>query len=95
MALDMKVLTENNEVIDLKDLIDDDTNDYPSRNEEKERIDDVNLFDKQEEAEEEDLGDDSLFEDLDDDLLTTEEEFSSAEMFDDFEDLDDFNDDEE
>ncbi len=87
-ALDLKVLTENNEEISLKDLT--------------EEADEVGMFDKADkeplEEVELDLGqddvitsDDGIF---DDDLedFDDDSDFSSGEMFDDYDDIDDFDD---
>ncbi len=95
LALDMKVLTENNEEINLKDLTDDGENDYPVRIAEKESIDDVDLGLESAEEQTDADEDDSIFEDINDDVFAADEDFNSEEMFDDFDDLDDFDGDEE
>ncbi len=93
LALDMKVLTENNEEINLKDLTEE-VDEYAVSRHERETIDDVDLgLDKAEDTEEE--KEESLFDDYSDDVFATDEDFNSSEMFDDFEDLDDFDGDEE
>ncbi len=92
LALDMKVLTENNEEISLKDLTED-PDDYTPTRADREPMDDVDLgLDK---IDEEDDKEESLFDDFSDDVFATDEDFNSSEMFDDFEDLDDFDGDEE
>ncbi len=87
-ALDMRVLTENNEEISLRDLT--------------EESEDVGMFDKsdkdgQEEIEldfgqdEDVLGSDEIFDD-DLDGFDDDDDFSSGDMFDDYEDLDEIDD---
>ena len=93
LALDMKVLTENHEEINLKDLTEEPDDYMPL--ERKERVDyvdlDMNRGNEDETAEE----DDSIFEDFDDTTTTVEEDedFKSNELFDDFDDLDDLDED--
>ena len=93
LALDMKVLTENHEEINLKDLTEEPDDYMPL--ERKERVDyvdlDMNHGNEDEAAEE----DDSIFEDFDDTTTTVEEDedFKSNELFDDFDDLDDLDED--
>ena len=93
LALDMKVLTENHEEINLKDLTEEPDDYMPL--ERKERVDyvdlDMNRGNEDESAEE----DDSIFEDFDDTTTTVEEDedFKSNELFDDFDDLDDLDED--
>ena len=93
LALDMKVLTENHEEINLKDLTEEPDDYMPL--ERKERVDyvdlDMNRGNEDEAAEE----DDSIFEDFDDTTTTVEEDedFKSNELFDDFDDLDDLDED--
>ena len=88
LALDMKVLTENHEEINLKDLTDD-GDDMPVHHREKENIDIVDLgFDGEEETEtfEEEIG--SIFDDYED-AFDKDDGFQSSDLFDDFDDLDD------
>ena len=93
LALDMKVLTENHEEINLKDLTEEPDDYMPL--ERKERVDyvdlDMNRGNEDDAAEE----DDSIFEDFDDTTTTVEEDedFKSNELFDDFDDLDDLDED--
>ena len=93
LALDMKVLTENHEEINLKDLTEEPDDYMPL--ERKERVDyvdlDMNRGNEEDAAEE----DDSIFEDFDDTTTTVEEDedFKSNELFDDFDDLDDLDED--
>ena len=65
LALDMKVLTETGEEISLKELEDDEVDDREVVTE-KEPTEEVELDMGDETAEDEDIGDDSIFEDLDD-----------------------------
>ena len=92
-ALDMKVLTENNEEISLKELTEE-TIDVP-------RVDNKNVKDSGDEFEitfDDDIGDDiftgngdDIFgDDLDD--FDTDDEFKSGDLFDDFDDVDTFDD---
>ena len=93
LALDMKVLTENHEEINLKDLTEEPDDYMPL--ERKEHVDyvdlDMNRGNEDDAAEE----DDSIFEDFDDTTTTVEEDedFKSNELFDDFDDLDDLDED--
>ena len=93
LALDMKVLTENHEEINLKDLTEE-ADDYMPL-EKKERVDYVDLDVDHDSADEDTGEDDSIFEDFDDATTTVEEDedFKSNELFDDFDDLDDLDDD--
>ena len=93
LALDMKVLTENHEEINLKDLTEE-ADDYMPL-EKKERVDYVDLDVDRDSADEDTEEDDSIFEDFDDATTTVEEDedFKSNELFDDFDDLDDLDDD--
>ena len=93
LALDMKVLTENHEEINLKDLTEE-ADDYMPL-EKKERVDYVDLDVDHDSADEDTEEDDSIFEDFDDATTTVEEDedFKSNELFDDFDDLDDLDDD--
>ena len=84
----MKVLTENHEEINLKDLTDD-GDDMPVHHREKEDIDVVDLgFDSEEGTEsfEEEIS--SIFDDYDD-SFDKDDGFQSSDLFDDFDDLDD------
>ena len=93
LALDMKVLTENNEEISLKDLTDD-GEDYVGTPKEREHVEDVDLglddmddeVDLGEGEDEDDLFDDDFDDGFDD------EDFKSGDLFDDFDDLDDLDD---
>lgn len=89
LALDMKVLTENNEEINLKDLTED-ADDVNVNIREKEHVDYVDLapkHDETEEAEEDEVG--SIFDDYDEDTFNEDDGFKSSDLFDDFDDLDD------
>ena len=90
LALDMKVLTENHEEINLKDLTED-ADDVNVNVREKENVDYVDIgLDKKEEANEEDDEVGSIFDDYqDDDSFTEDDGFKSSDLFDDFDDLDD------
>jgi DNA-directed RNA polymerase subunit beta len=94
LALDMKVLTENHEEINLKDLTDD-GDDMPVHHREKEHVDIVDLgLDAQEDV---DFGEDeegSIFDDYDD-SFDKDDGFQSSDLFDDFDDLDDLVDDDD
>ena len=89
LALDMKVLTENNEEINLKDLTED-ADDVNVNIREKEHVDYVDLapkHDETEETEEDEVG--SIFDDYDEDTFNEDDGFKSSDLFDDFDDLDD------
>ncbi len=89
LALDMKVLTENNEEINLKDLTED-ADDVNVNIREKEHVDYVDLapkHDESEETEEDEVG--SIFDDYDEDTFNEDDGFKSSDLFDDFDDLDD------
>lgn len=89
LALDMKVLTENNEEINLKDLTED-ADDVNVNVREKEHVDYVDLapkHDETEETEEDEVG--SIFDDYDEDTFNEDDGFKSSDLFDDFDDLDD------
>ena len=89
LALDMKVLTENNEEINLKDLTED-ADDINVNIREKEHVDYVDLapkHDETEETEEDEVG--SIFDDYDEDTFNEDDGFKSSDLFDDFDDLDD------
>ena len=91
LALDVKVLTENLEEINLKDLLDD-GDDMPVHHREKENIDIVDLGldaenDETFDEEEDEIG--SIFDDYTDNF-DKDDEFQSGELFDDFDELDDF-----
>ena len=90
LALDMKVLTENHEEINLKDLTED-TDDVNVNVREKENVDYVDIgLNKKEEAREEDDEVGSIFDDYqDDDSFAEDDGFKSSDLFDDFDDLDD------
>ena len=90
LALDMKVLTENHEEINLKDLTED-ADDVNVNVREKENVDYVDIgLNKKEEAREEDDEVGSIFDDYqDDDLFAEDDGFKSSDLFDDFDDLDD------
>jgi hypothetical protein len=90
----MKVLTENHEEINLKDLTDD-GDDVPVHHREKENIDIVDLgLDSAEETEtfEEEIG--SIFDDYED-AFDKDDGFQSSDLFDDFDDLDDLDSDDD
>ena len=90
LALDMKVLTENHEEINLKDLTED-ADDVNLNVREREHVDVVDLgLDRPEEQpeEEEEV---SIFDDFEDNFDSSED-FKSGELFDDYEDLDDLDD---
>lgn len=96
-ALDMKVLTENNEEISLKDLTEE-AEDIPVTEkpvrEETEEFD----FNFNDEDEEDKFGESDIFDDLEEFDNDSKYEFNSKDMFDEFEDidaLDDFGDDNE
>ncbi len=93
LALDMKVLTENHEEINLKDLTEEPDDYMPL--ERKERVDYVDLDMNRGNEDEATEEDDSIFEDFDDTTTTVEEDedFKSNELFDDFDDLDDLDED--
>ncbi len=90
LALDMKVLTENHEEINLKDLTED-ADDVNVNVREKENVDYVDIgLNKKEEAHEEDDEVGSIFDDYqDDDSFAEDDGFKSSDLFDDFDDLDD------
>ena len=90
LALDMKVLTENHEEINLKDLTED-ADDVNVNVREKENVDYVDIgLDKKEDTHEEDDEVGSIFDDYeDDDSFTEDDGFKSSDLFDDFDDLDD------
>ncbi len=90
-ALDMKVLTENNEEISLKDLTEE-VDDIPvDDSSKKETIEEVEIdFDSDFDEEIEET--DSIFGDLEEFDNDGKYEFNSKEMFDDFDDLEDFGD---
>ena len=90
LALDMKVLTENHEEINLKDLTED-ADDVNVNVREKENVDYVDIgLDKKEEANEEEDEVGSIFDDYeDDDSFAEDDGFKSSDLFDDFDDLDD------
>ncbi len=90
LALDMKVLTENHEEINLKDLTED-ADDINVNVREKENVDYVDIgLDKKEEANEEEDEVGSIFDDYeDDDSFAEDDGFKSSDLFDDFDDLDD------
>ena len=90
LALDMKVLTENHEEINLKDLTED-ADDVNVNVREKENVDYVDIgLNKKEEAREEDDEVGSIFDDYqDDDSFAEDDGFKSSDLFDDFDDLDD------
>ncbi len=95
LALDMKVLTENHEEINLKDLTED-ADDVNVNIREKENVDYVDLAPEKEtahEEEEDEVG--SIFDDYDEDTFDEDEGFKSSDLFDDFEDLDDLDADED
>jgi DNA-directed RNA polymerase subunit beta len=88
LALDMKVLTENFEEINLKDLTDE-GDDVPVQLREKEHIDIVDLgLDEVEEVELTEDEEDSIFDDYDE-SFDKDDDFQSSDLFDDFDDLDD------
>ena len=78
LALDMKVLTENNEEFAIKDLIESDYDDVPQTRE-KERFDEINIEEDKDEVEE------TLFEDTENANID-EFEFNSKDLFDDEDD---------
>ena len=89
LALDMKVLTENHEEINLKDLTED-ADDVNVNIREKEHVDYVDLAPEKEEhpeEEEDEVG--SIFDDYDEDTFNEDDGFKSSDLFDDFDDLDD------
>ncbi len=90
LALDMKVLTENHEEINLKDLTEE-ADDVNVNVREKENVDYVDIgLNKKEEAIEEDDEVGSIFDDYqDDDSFAEDDGFKSSDLFDDFDDLDD------
>ena len=90
LALDMKVLTENHEEINLKDLTEE-ADDVNVNVREKENVDYVDIgLNKKEEAHEEDDEVGSIFDDYqDDDSFAEDDGFKSSDLFDDFDDLDD------
>ena len=90
LALDMKVLTENHEEINLKDLTEE-ADDVNVNVREKENVDYVDIgLNKKEETHEEDDEVGSIFDDYqDDDSFAEDDGFKSSDLFDDFDDLDD------
>ena len=90
LALDMKVLTENHEEINLKDLTEE-SDDVNVNVREKENVDYVDIgLNKKEETHEEDDEVGSIFDDYqDDDSFAEDDGFKSSDLFDDFDDLDD------
>ena len=85
----MKVLTENHEEINLKDLTED-ADDVNVNIREKEHVDYVDLAPEKEELpeeEEDEVG--SIFDDYDEDTFNEDDGFKSSDLFDDFDDLDD------
>jgi DNA-directed RNA polymerase subunit beta len=90
-ALDMKVLTENNEEISLKDLTED-VDDIPADDSaRKETVEEVEI-DFNEDFDDDIDENDSIFGDLEEFDNDSKYEFNSKEMFDDFDDLEDFGD---
>ncbi|MBO5852006.1 MAG: DNA-directed RNA polymerase subunit beta, partial [Clostridia bacterium] len=86
-ALDMKVLTENNEEISLKELAEEDVNDR-SESDNKEIREEVEL-DFGVDEDEDGFDSDSIFDDgLDEFDNDPKYEFNSKDLFDDFEDMD-------
>ena len=98
LALDMKVLTENHEEINLKDLTED-VDDVNLGEREKERYDYVDLDlgkDEEHGAAEEDDDENLLFDDLDTIApAADDEDFKSSDLFDDYDDLDDLDSDDD
>ncbi len=88
-ALDMKVLTENNEEISLKDLTEE-AEEAPVHDKRNEAHEEVELDFGNEDVDIDGDGEGSIFDDDMDDY--GDEDFSSNEMFDDFGDLDDLGD---
>ena len=87
-ALDMKVLTENNEEISLKDLTEEADDIVASDRDRKEEREEVEL-DFGDEILDDKFDSDSIFgDDLDE--FDNDDDFSSKDMFDDFDDIDDF-----
>ncbi|MBO5713455.1 MAG: hypothetical protein J6R88_04575 [Clostridia bacterium] len=89
-GLDMKVLTENNEEISLKELTEENVEAPQAGSANKDMADEVEIdFD--------DVGE-NIFEDGDDifnddlDAFDSDDEFRSSDLFDDFDDVDDFSD---
>ena len=94
----MKVLTENHEEINLKDLTED-ADDVNLGEREKERYDYVDLDlgkDEEHEAAEEEDDENLLFDDLDTIApAADDEDFKSSDLFDDYDDLDDLDSDDD
>ena len=87
-ALDMKVLTENNEEISLKDLTEEVDDVHINERDVKEEKEEVEL-DFGENMMDDEFDSDSIFgDDLDE--FDNDDDFSSKDMFDDFEDIDAF-----
>jgi DNA-directed RNA polymerase subunit beta len=88
-ALDIKVLTENNEEISLKDLTEEADDIIPSDNSNKENKEELEL-DFGDDVEDDITADDSIFGDLDEFDNDSKYEFNSKDIFEDFGDLDEF-----
>ena len=89
-ALDIKVLTENNEEISLKELTEESEEVRAFDKDEKENAEEV-VLDFDEEVTEEKFDDEGIFDDDMDGFGTDDAfEFNSKDMFDDFDALDDF-----
>ncbi len=88
-ALDMKVLTENNEEISLKELTEEVEEAQFNDNANKSVQEEVEL-DFDDGIDDEIVDTDSLFDDLDEFDNDSKYEFNSKDMFDDFDDIDDF-----
>ena len=89
-ALDIKVLTENNEEISLKELTEETEEVRTFDKDVKESAEEV-VLDFDDEVSEEKFDDEGIFDDDMDDFDSSEDfEFNSKDMFDDFDALDDF-----
>ena len=91
-ALDIKVLTENNEEISLKDLTEDAVDEKAADRSEKEEREEIEINFNDEEFEDEFEEDGDIFgDDFSEFDNDSKYEFNSKDMFDDFEDLDEDN----
>ena len=88
-ALDVKVLTENNEEISLKELTEEVEDAQFNDNANKNVREEVEL-DFGDSIDDEMVDTDDIFDDLDEFDNDSKYEFNSKDMFDDFDDIDDF-----
>ena len=90
LALDVKVLTESKDELLLRDLSDLDMDEEEHDTHRDEEVEELDFnFDDDDDEDEEDMDVDSIFEEDEEDL---DEDFSSAELFDEDDDLDDLDD---